>query len=603
MPIALSLALVSTLQSELVIAVRPDREPSLAQALRRVEDQPRARLVLEGGTYRLKEPLRVGPRHAGLTIEAKPGTRPILVGGAELRDWRREGDVFVALVPAEIAQRGSRALTVGASLRPRSRWPETGTLTHENKFDVRWMSTTGGGWERKPTDDELTTMRWREGDLGDWVDPASAEVTVYHMWDESAVGIREVDPLGRTLRFASPTGHPPGAFGITSYVVWNTRKGLTRPGQWFLDRRARRLYVRPLPGETPANFRATLGLTESLIRVEDVTGVTVRGLTLRGSDAPLRAGGFAAGAYDGAVTASKAPDFRCENLTIEAVAGWGIRAWNVPRAVVSRCLVRNVGAGGIRLEGAESEISDCTVRGVGQQYPSAVGLWTGGERARVRHNEVTDTSYTAILGAGKGTVIEANRIARAMQVLHDGGGIYVGFTQDVVIRGNLATEIVDNGGYGVSAYYLDENAENCLVEGNVSIGIDRPSQNHMARRNTLRRNLFVTSGELRLEFARCAGYTLEDNVLVGGKGILVRTPDGGITSLRGNRWSPGTGLVQRSVLADYNPLSTARWTDVVSEAARWTERGGRVFGVTLPGAPDTRVPPWDLRAVGPRPAR
>ena len=38
------------------------------------------------------------------------------------------------------------------------------------------------------------------------------------------------------LTFANPAGHPPGAFGIKKYVIWNIREGMSEPGQWFLDR-------------------------------------------------------------------------------------------------------------------------------------------------------------------------------------------------------------------------------------------------------------------------------------------------------------------------------------------------------------------------------
>jgi hypothetical protein len=90
-----------------------------------------------------------------------------------------------------------------------------------------WMSTTGGGWKRKPTHDELTTMKLRPADLGPCLDLRNAELTVYHMWDESAVGLAAMDEATQTLRFSNEAGHPPGAFGVRKYVVWNVRQGMT----------------------------------------------------------------------------------------------------------------------------------------------------------------------------------------------------------------------------------------------------------------------------------------------------------------------------------------------------------------------------------------
>ena len=59
--------------------------------------------------------------------------------------------------------------------------PREGAVEHLTSFDVPWMSTTGGGWKRKPTDQELTTMQYRPEDLGPWFDVKNAELTIYYM--------------------------------------------------------------------------------------------------------------------------------------------------------------------------------------------------------------------------------------------------------------------------------------------------------------------------------------------------------------------------------------------------------------------------------------
>ena len=56
-----------------------------------------------------------------------------------------------------------RALVVNDRLCPRARLPQTGRLTHETSFPVRWMSSAGGGWERKPTRQDLTTLQYKAG--------------------------------------------------------------------------------------------------------------------------------------------------------------------------------------------------------------------------------------------------------------------------------------------------------------------------------------------------------------------------------------------------------------------------------------------------------
>ena len=61
------------------------------------------------------------------------------------------------------------------------------------------MSTTGGGWKRKATQEELTTLKYRPDDIRPWLDVKNAEITVYHMWDESVVGLRENDVANQLL--------------------------------------------------------------------------------------------------------------------------------------------------------------------------------------------------------------------------------------------------------------------------------------------------------------------------------------------------------------------------------------------------------------------
>jgi hypothetical protein len=164
----------------------------------------------------------------------------VLYGGQPIRGWQKDGDRFYAapLPPfPELSDRGAsdkweiRTLQVNGHWRLRARFPEKGELLHLSSFNVRWMSTTGGGWERKPTQDELTTLKYRAGDLPAGLEITNAEITVFHKWDESCVGVAQQDISNQPLRLAPPAGHPPGAFGVKKFVVWNTREGLQRPEQ------------------------------------------------------------------------------------------------------------------------------------------------------------------------------------------------------------------------------------------------------------------------------------------------------------------------------------------------------------------------------------
>jgi len=483
-------------------------------------DRPRT-LLVASGTYFLQEPLVLDARDSRLTIAAAPGATPVLVGGRRLTGWKPDGDgLWAAEVPAVArGQWDFRMLMVDGHLCPRARMPRQGRFTHLSTFKVPWMSSTGGGWKRKPTPEELTTLRYKPDDLEPWLEPENAEVTVYHMWDESLGGVKAIDRQAHTLTFTNPLGHPPGAFGVREYVVWNCRQGMHAPGQWYLDRKRGKVVYRPREGETIARVLAVAPTVQSVIVVRGtqeapVRGVTLRGLTVKVADVPLAAGGFGANRYPGAVEVLHAEGCRLQRLTVTAVNGHGIRTRSATGQVVEGCTVHHTGAGGIYVRGDGASVQDNLVHHVGLAFPSGIGIHGGGKRARIVHNTVHDTSYSAVNVSGEDVLIEANHLYRAMLVLHDGGGIYTFAPKRLVMRGNFIHDIPDTGGYGSSAYYLDERAEDCVVERNLSLRVGRPSHNHMAKNNTIRENVFITEGPMRLTFPRSSGFTFEKNVLV-----------------------------------------------------------------------------------------
>ncbi len=500
--------------------------------------EPR-RVVLQAGRYHVPSTVVLGPADSGLTIEAATGAQVELVGGRALGGWQVEGDTWWAPVPDLGGQAWDfRSLVVNGSARRRARLPREDAFPHLSEFNVPWMSTTGGGWQRKPTPEELTHLQYRPEDLPADLDLRNAELTVYHMWDESLVGLVANDPVNHVLTFANPAGHPPGAFKVARYVVWNVREGLTDPGQWYLDRTRRRVVYRPLPGESVDKIDALAPTTECVLRIagsqeQPTRDVVVRGLTVMVTNTPLVAGGFGAGRYDGAVAVGPAVDCRLENLVVRDTGGQGIKSREATRLVVSGCEVTRTGACGIIASGTENQVSGCRVHHVGVAYPSAIALWAGGRRHRIAGNVVHHTPYTGIASSGEETVIEQNVIHDVMEQLHDGAGIYITFCKRMVVRGNVVRDIVDTGGYGASAYYLDEQAEDCVVEHNVSVRVARPSHNHMASRNTLRGNIFVGEGDLTLTFQKSADYRLEGNVISTTGQVVFKQP-AAVTVYEGN---------------------------------------------------------------------
>ncbi len=498
-------------------------------AARKAGEEPH-RIIVAAGDYFLEKTLELDARDNDLTIEvAEPG-KTTIYGGRLVSGWRRDGDKFwCADVPANW---DFRALIVNGRMPDRARMPESGTFLHHSKFDVRWLSSVGGGWERKPTEEELTTLLYDSKDIPPTIECKNAEVRVYHMWDESLVGVARNDTNRYALILSPPAKSPPGAFGVKKYVVFNTREGMTKPGQWYLDRAAGKVVYWPLPGEEMTTAKVVAPMLECIIKISGATNITLRGLSLQATTTPLKPGGFGAYAFDGALRIEQSRHCVLERLTICNVAGQGIAAWQLAESRISDCQIHDTGACGIKADGAATQIARNHIHHVGRHHPSAVALSAshsikpGHEKGfHLYRNEIHDAPYSGIIGGGGGHLIEENLIYRVMREMQDGGAIYGGI-RNSILRGNVVRDVVKFGeGYGVSAYYLDEGARDCIVERNVSIGVERPTHNHIATDLIIRDNVFIAETNMVLSFPRSSGCIFQGNTLFASGTITLSPPN------------------------------------------------------------------------------
>ena len=493
------------------------------------------RITVMPGSYFLSETLQLDARDNGLTIQAGQGGAATLYGGTLVTGWQRDDEKlwFADLPGVKEGTWDFRQLVVNGRLAERARLPETGEFQHQSEWrGARYIS---GSWDPKPTREQRTTILYDPKDVPETLDIKNAEIRVYHMWNEALYGIERIDRQRHAFILSSPTVHPPGAFGVKKYVLFNIRQGMTRPGQWYLDRTAGRLVYWPLPGEDMAKAQAVAPRLHSLVQIngtakQPVERITLRGLVLQATTAHLGARGYVFGAndYDGAVQATRTRQCLLENLEITNIGGEGIVFESHNDHVQIRgCHVHHVGACGFEVAtyGTGSLIAQNHVHHVGLCYPCAVSMIVSGSNLHLYRNEIHDVPYSGIVCNGRDHRIEENLIYRVMQVMHDGAAIY-GHMVGSVLRGNLVRDVVEQGkGFGASAYYLDEQARNCLVERNVAIGVPMPTHNHITRDLVFRDNVFIVDKDMKLSFARSANCTFERNMLfVPGK-LTIHTPN------------------------------------------------------------------------------
>jgi hypothetical protein len=496
------------------------------------------RIVVQPGDYYLEKTLTLDARDSGLTIEAAEPDSVVLYGGKPVTGWRRDGKNFwcADLPGVKEGEWDFRALVVNGRMPPRARFPKSGNFKHKSIFDVRWLSSVRGGWERKPTLDELTTMLYDPKDLPADLKVRNAELRVYHMWDESLVGVVSNDLARHALKFSTSAKSPPGAFNVKKYVIFNTREGMTAPGQWYLDRAAGRLVYWPLPGEHMTKVKVVAPIMERVVRLlgnskVPVENITLRGFSIQATTTPLKPAGFGASAYHGALTIENARHCFIDNIEICNVGGQGINGWNLEECNIQRCRIHHIGACGIRAGGKKSKIAGNHIHHLGIYHPSAVAVnlhhtltEANPDGFHFYRNEIHDSPYSGVTLGGGGHLIEENLISRVMLELQDGGAIY-GSVQKCTLRGNVVRDVVKMGeGYGVSAYYFDEGSQDCVVERNVSIGVERPVHNHIASDLIIRDNVFISDSKMSLSFPRSRRCAFTGNTVFAPGKITVNPP-------------------------------------------------------------------------------
>ena len=510
------------------------------------------RIVVMPGEYYLTKPFELDRRDNGLTIEADTSGAVILYGGTLITGWNRDGDKFwYADLPG--VKEGTwdfRSLVVNGWMPERARMPESGTFLHQQSWDIRVLPAVAGYWERQPYPEELKVMAYNPKDIPETLDVKNAEVRVYHMWDESLVGVAQNDIRKHELIFSTPAIYPPGAFGKKEYVIWNTREGMTKPGRWYLDRTAGRLVYWPLEGEDMAKAKIIAPKIEQIIRITgepnlNAENITIRGLKLQATNIPLKPAGFGGAFLDGALNLRNTTNCSLEKLEISNVGGLGIVAEQMTDGRIIGCHIHNTGACGVKVNAFDTFIAHNHIHDVGIYFPSSVAFYTqsSGKGTHIYRNEIHDAPYSGMIIGKTGLLVEENLIYRVMREIHDGAAIYASGGNNIILRGNVVRDISESGqGFGVSAYYLDEGATDCIVEKNVSFNVSRPVHNHIARNTIIRDNVFITDEDMTLSFQSSANFTFERNTLIT-KGKINITQPNAISIWKGNKiFSNGRGL-------------------------------------------------------------
>lgn len=478
-------------------------------------------LVILPGEYFISKPFELNSLDNGLTVEAEQDSTVVLNGGSLVTKWYQDGDKFwcADLPGVKEGAWNFRTLDVNGHMAEWARYPDKGTFLHRQVWDVSWIDIH---WERPATYEERTTMTYDPKDIPESLDVRNAEVRVYHMWSESLVGVARNDTQRHALIFSNPSNDAPGAFGIKKYVIYNTREGMTRPGQWYLDRTAGRVVYWPLKDENMTKAKVIAPRIEQILNIsgskeKKVENITIKGLSFIGTTASW---------FKGAVNIEFANQCTLEKLDIFNAGGFGLLAQQMSGCSVIGCDIHHTGRDGAKFTGSDSFISGNKIHNTGINYPSAVGLSARGENLHIFRNEVYNIPYSGMTIGGNDQLVEENHIHHVMQEMHDGAAIYSGSGKRIIYRGNLAHDIVANGkGFGISSYYFDSGTRDCIMERNISLRVARPIHLDYTTNATLHDNTFISDSIMVLSFQQSADCIFERNTIVASGNIRISQPN------------------------------------------------------------------------------
>lgn len=464
--------------------------------------------LLDGVWYR-DRPLLLDSRDSGdasspVIWRAAVRGEAVVSGRARMR-WRPLGKNEAPLLPPSVRKHvrvgeipgcvpGFTAAGCSGRNKPRSEVPISLFDARGRLENSRWPNGSVAGCgdfkARLPSD------KWREGiipfpspRLAAWArepDPWTHGFWEYR-WSDLVSRVKKVDVEGQAFYVEHPFGpHARGRF--PRFIFRNAFSELDKPGEWVVDRANRRVYVWTRGGDPEVAY------SPGLVVASNLSNVAFTDLVFEKSR--MRALSFV----------------NCTNVTLAAslirdTSSWGAVFSGCGRCRVRGCDVRNVGEGGIGMNGGDQAtmtsggnvVDNCHIGHYGQVvWNYKPGVHLSGVGNRVSRCLIHHARHQGIGFNGSRHLVELNVIHDTCIENDDSGAIYCyheNWTgRGTVIDGNL---VHMTGGSSpvhdlVFGIYLDAYSSDITVRNNI---VNRAPSGGVfssgGQGNTLERNVII----------------------------------------------------------------------------------------------------------------
>ena len=254
-------------------------------------------VYLRGGEYHLAKRVVFSladsaPEGSAITYAAFPGEKVVIGSGVAITGWKKlRGNVWVAPIPKGLSKKLFRTLYDGGKRLPRASKGFSPASSPKGKKGYPVVNENY---------DVLRRLEFPKGALHNWSNLSDVEVVIrpHNAWVLNILALESVDEQTSVAMTTLPGTYAlnrcvqvrPG--GISAWVE-NVLEALDSPGEWAVDTRAGKVYLRPT-GKTPGDRIMAPRLSE-LIRVEGeidmpgpvdkpVSGLVFKGLTFSLAD-------------------------------------------------------------------------------------------------------------------------------------------------------------------------------------------------------------------------------------------------------------------------------------------------------------------------------
>lgn len=497
---------------------------------------------LSDGIYQIEKPIlfhanEFGGLNTKITITAHSGANPVISGGTVLEGWKKnKAGLWVAKLKVEDSP---RELFIGEERITRARFPNN-----------EYLRVKEVGADRR------THFFFEKDEFPIPEQSDQVELVLLHDWSISRIGVKEIDSSTNKLTAVDSIGAKTlDFFNLDNwepnprYYLENAMEFLDDDYEWYYDSKKKRLYLKLPDSLNPNQLQVMVPNSYGLIHIKGEENNIVRNLHFDGivfkhcawQIPPMGYCGVQACHFDScqaadgwtvvpaAIKLDWAENCSFENCTFENLGTSGL--WFSTGC--ENCLVRysdflDISGNGIMIgEGRDrlingkywwkeapeqaalgNSIENCSVIKCGAQFYGAVGIWCGlTAETVIKNNEVYDLPYSGIsIGwmwspvptPCRENIIDGNHIHHILNILSDGGGIYMlGLQPGSKLINNHIHDVKINAGRAESnGMFLDEGTTDVVVANNLIYNIAKsPLRFHKATTNLVKENFLFCTDE------------------------------------------------------------------------------------------------------------